>query len=298
MSENREARTELAVGLTVLASIVVLIGGIIWGKGISFRSDHKSYLVQFKQVYGLKEGSAVLVKGVTHGKVGNIALTDDGALVTVDIDRSVPIFTDATVLLFAPQLMGGRLVSIDPGKGPQKLEEGGRLRGTVPAGMGEVMASSGEVLNEMLLAVRQLRTTAMRVDSMFVKSNMVGRVEGSLANIEAMSSEMRKSLSNAAETLNQSAVEVRQSTEQVNMLLTDNRPRVDTLVTRLNQVVSDAENFTVNLKSFSNAMNDETGSLGKLVYNDSLHVQLIKTMNDLDALIIYLKEEGINVSLF
>jgi hypothetical protein len=73
---------------------------------------------------------------------------------------------------------------------------------------------------------------------------------------------------------------------------------VDTLMVRLNRVVVDAETFSRNLGEFSEAMNSETGSLGKLAFNDSLHAQLIQTMKDLDELVIYLKEEGINVSLF
>lgn len=298
MSSRRRPADEFAVGLTVIAAIIVLIGGILWGKGVSFNSDHQTFKVFFPEVYGLKEGSSVLVQGVAHGKVGTIQLEGRGATVTVLLDRSVRVYKDARVILFTPQLMGGRVVSIDPGNGPEPLKHNVILHGEVPAGMGEVMAASGQVLEELLKTVQQLHMTTARVDTLLVQSHLTERVESSLTNLEAMTVNLRDDLSDAAQSLRKGADEVHSSTEEIHQLVGDNRPRFDSLMVRMNRVVNETEVFSKNLGEFSTAMNEQQGSLGKLVYSDSLHEQLQTTLADLDALIVRLKKEGIKVSIF
>jgi len=298
VSANRKRLDEFSVGLTVLAAIVILIGGVIWGKGLSFKSHHTTYEVQFPEVYGLKEGSSVLVQGVAHGKVGSIQLVDGGARVQILLDDQVTLYRDAQVMLFTPQLMGGRMVTIKPGDGPEKLPAGSLLQGKVPAGMGEVMAQSGQVLNEMIDMIQQLNTTAKRVDSIFVKSNMVNRVDNTLTDLTEMTKSMKEDLSHTTEALRQGADEIRSSSVEFNTLLTDNRPRIDTLMVRLNRVAVEAESFSANLEQFSGQLSSQKGSLGKLVYSDSLHDELVRTLADTDSLIKRLKKEGIKVSIF
>lgn len=298
MSSKRRPADEFAVGITVIVAVLVLVGGILWGKGVSFRADHRTLKVHFPEVYGLKVGSAVLVQGVDHGKVGAIQLDGRGATVSILVDREVPIYTDAKVILFSPQLMGGRVVSIDPGAGPEVAKKSDVLQGKVPAGMGEVMAASGQVLQELLATIHQLHTTASRVDTLLVQSKLTTRVESSLTNLENMTESLKTELSQAAESMRQGAEEVHGSTREIHGMIADNKPRFDSLMVRLNRVVTETETFSDNLGSFSEAMNNQQGSLGKLVYSDSLHQQLQTTLTDLDALIVRLKKEGIKVSLF
>lgn len=298
MSANRRRLDEFSVGVTVLAAIIILIGGIIWGKGISFNSKHEIYEVQFPEVYGLKEGSAVLVQGVAHGKVGTITLNSDGARVQVLMDRDVVLYNDYKVLLFTPQLMGGRMVTIDPGKGPTELRPGALMDGEVPAGMGEVMAASGKVLDEMLDMIQQLNTTAKRVDSIFVKSDMVYRVDRTLTDLTEMTASMKQDLAVTTASLRDGAGQIRSSSEEFNTLLVDNRPRIDSLMVRLNNIAAEADNFSSSLETFGDQLTSQQGSLGKLIYSDSLHDELVRTLADTDSLIKRLKKEGIKVSLF
>ena len=298
MSTKRRRLDEFSVGITVLAAVVVLIGGIIWGKGISFNSEHTIYEIQFPEVYGLKEGSSVLVQGVAHGKVGPITLNSEGARVQILVDSDVILYDDAEVLLFTPQLMGGRMVTIDPGKGPNRLPSGSLMKGKVPAGMGEVMAASGAVLDEMLDMIQQLNKTAKRVDSIFVKSQMVDRVDQTLTDLTEMTSAMKRDLEMTTGSLRKGADQIRNSSVEFNGLISDNRPRMDSLMVRLNRVAFEAEQFSSNLESFSEQLTSQKGSLGKLVYSDSLHDELVRTLADTDSLINRLKKEGIKVSLF
>lgn len=298
MSKKDRKRDEFSVGLTVLIAVVVLIGGIIWGKGISFDAQHKVYYVQFSEVFGLKEGSAVLVQGVAHGKVGEIHLNEIGALVEINLDENIILYKDATVMLFAPQLMGGKMVTIDPGNGPAEFEQGGTLRGYIPAGVGEVVAGTGEVLDDVQSMVRQLKATAVRLDSAMIVSQMIPRIDSTLANLNAMTMNLRDNLDVASYQLRQGAETLNKTTREFDGMVSENRPRMDSLLVRLNTVADDAQQLSHNLSGFSRALNDQEGTIGKLAYSDTLHNQLVRTLANFDSLAKKLKKDGVTVKLF
>ncbi len=297
MSANRKA-DEFKVGLTVLLSLVVLTGGIMWGKRVSFKSEHQTYHVQFPSVYGLKEGSTVLIQGVAHGKVGAITLVSEGALVDVHLDREIILYEDSEVLLFAPQLMGGRIISINPGKGPKRLQPDVLLYGSVPSGMGEVMAASGEVVGELLAMIRQMRTTTMRLDSALVESRLGDRLNSSLEDLNVLTKALRTELHVATVSLTHGAEDIEASGRELHILMADNRPRVDSIMVRMNRVAEHAERITANVHALSNVLSDSGGSLGRLLYSDTLHNQLVRTLAEIDSMAATIKEKGVQVKLF
>ncbi len=297
MSAKRKA-DEFKVGLTVLLSLVVLTGGIMWGKRVSFKSEHQTYHVQFPSVYGLKEGSTVLIQGVAHGKVGTITLVSEGALVEVHLDREIILYEDSEVLLFAPQLMGGRIISINPGKGPKRLQPDVLLYGSVPSGMGEVMAASGEVVGELLEMIRQMRTTTMRLDSALVESRLGDRLNSSLEDLNVLTKALRTELHVATISLTRGAEDIEASGRELHILMADNRPRVDSIMVRMNRVAEHAERITANVHALSNVLSDSGGSLGRLLYSDTLHNQLVRTLAEIDSMAATIKEKGVQVKLF
>lgn len=298
MQGEQRNRDEFAVGTVVLVALVILIAGIIWGKGVRFRTDHAQYHVQFSEVYGLKEGSSVLVHGVARGKVAGISLDSNRAMVDIELERDVTLYRDARVLLFTPQLMGGRMVTIDPGNGPGRLEEGAVLAGEVPAGIGEVMAASGEVLNEVRGIVAHLNNTVAEIDTFMDIGRLGIRLESSLVDLNETTALLRDRLDRTSLSLEKGAAEIATTGGELREMVETNRPGMDNIVLRVNHVLGEVEEVTGNLKTFTEAISDTTGTVGKLVYSDSLHRQISRTLSDVDSLVSQLKKDGVKFSLF
>ncbi|MDP8205889.1 MAG: MlaD family protein [Candidatus Electryonea clarkiae] len=298
MEKKQNLTAEFWVGLTVLAAIIILIGGIIWGKGVTFQTEHQFFQVQFMEVYGLKEGSSVLVQGVARGKVGTISLDANRAVVDINLDHGVILYKDTQVLLFTPQLMGGRMVSIDPGSGPEQLEPGSVITGEVPAGVGEVMAASGEVLNEIRRMMGHLNNTVAHVESVLSVSKLGGRLDISLNDLNETTSMLRARLDSTSNKLKYGAERIADTGDELHMFVTDNRPKIDSLVIQMQGVANDVSIVSTNLKSLSEAVSDTTGSIGKMIYSDTLHDQIVRTLADIDSLAAKLKKEGVKIRLF
>jgi len=56
---------ELQVGIAVIFALVVLIGGIVWIKGVKVARQTYTTRVAFDEVGGLSAGDPVTVHGVT-----------------------------------------------------------------------------------------------------------------------------------------------------------------------------------------------------------------------------------------
>lgn len=289
---------EFAVGLTVFMAFIVLIGGVIWGKQVEFGGKYKSYTVVFSEVYGLKEGSSVLVRGVNKGKVGSIRLLSSNAEVVLAIDKTIDIYPDADVVLFSPQLMGGRQITIDPGKTGTPLADGSVLQGVVPAGVGEVLAESGEVLENISGVILQLKTISSRIDSLFVESELVQQVKTSTDNFRFLSEDLRSNLTDASETMLYTSQRLRSTSDDLHEVVSGNREIMVSTLMELETIATTTKNVTERLDNITSAIQSEEGTVGKLVYSDSLHATLVTTLTSLEGLITKLKKEGVKVSIF
>lgn len=99
---------ELLVGLVILASIVVGVGGTLWLQGASLGQARIPVDVRLESVGQLAEGNVVTYRGVTIGRVSRIEVEPDGAAVRVRLllNQEVTLPIDAAVVLGPESLFG------------------------------------------------------------------------------------------------------------------------------------------------------------------------------------------------
>ena len=77
-----ERKTEIRVGLTVLAGILIFIWILGWAKNISLKSDEQLINVRFNNVAGLEIGDLVTVNGLRKGYVQDMKVEPNNILVS------------------------------------------------------------------------------------------------------------------------------------------------------------------------------------------------------------------------
>ena len=78
---NEDKKTEVKVGITVLAAIIVFIFIYGWAKNFDLTSNEKNLTIKFETVAGLELGDLVSVNGVRKGLVNSVTTKDNFALV-------------------------------------------------------------------------------------------------------------------------------------------------------------------------------------------------------------------------
>ncbi|GAA2434320.1 hypothetical protein GCM10010191_55900 [Actinomadura vinacea] len=118
----------------------------------------------FDDVTGLLEGDLVKVAGTPVGQVGSIEVRRGKAVVGMEVDREVRVPDDSTAAIRWRNVMGQRVVYLEPGRAAAKLGDGGRVRHTRSVvDLGEIINSLGPLtknldpnqLNKILFAFTQ-----------------------------------------------------------------------------------------------------------------------------------------------
>lgn len=119
-------KTEFTVGLFMVGGIIALVYlSISLGNIDLFGSRFYSTTAMFESITGLKKGATVEIAGVTVGKVKEIKLEDELALVRMSIDRSVELSDDTVASIRTKGIIGEKFIKITPGGSGEVIEDGG-----------------------------------------------------------------------------------------------------------------------------------------------------------------------------
>ncbi len=127
-------KTEFAVGLFMVAGIFLLVYlSVTLGKVEIFSSRYYTAIAAFDSITGLKEGASVEIAGVQVGKVKNIILEDDMAMVELSILTDVSITDDIIASVRTKGVIGDKYVKLSPGGSDEYIEDGGIIMETESA---------------------------------------------------------------------------------------------------------------------------------------------------------------------
>jgi len=123
-----KASTEVIVGAFVLLGVVCLAYLSVSLGGVNLLGD-PYYRVTgvFNSVTGLRTGSSVEIGGVEVGKVLEISLDENQAVVTMGIRKGVTLSEDTIASVRTKGIIGDMFVKLTPGGSTEKVKPGGRL---------------------------------------------------------------------------------------------------------------------------------------------------------------------------
>ena len=128
------ATLNLWVGIFVIAGFVALL--FLAFKVGSFSSaniaDGYTVTAHFNNIGGLKESAPVKSAGVLVGRVTAIRFDTRkyDALVTLKLDRRIPMSTDTTASILTSGILGEQYVGLETGGEPDMLKEGSEIGST------------------------------------------------------------------------------------------------------------------------------------------------------------------------
>jgi phospholipid/cholesterol/gamma-HCH transport system substrate-binding protein len=117
---------EMYVGVFVIAGLIaVAILAVRLGDLALFRSSYTLY-APFTSVAGLRQGSPVQVYGIEVGRVTSMRLDPERqeAVVELDINADVSVYTDGSATIRTMGLIGDKYVAIYPGGAGERLKPG------------------------------------------------------------------------------------------------------------------------------------------------------------------------------
>jgi phospholipid/cholesterol/gamma-HCH transport system substrate-binding protein len=291
---------EIRVGLTILVAVLVLFFGIMWGKGYKIKSERFPRIIHFTSISGLEPGARVLVSGVNKGKVDDINLYPDRVEVRIQLDKEVILYTDATIYIDSPELMGGKVISIDPGSSGIHAPLDEPLVGSPAVGMSELMTMASEMRDDIQVLLASLNTTLVTINETFGTQEVKDNLQSSLANLNRASKKLDNMLGDNAPVIANAVTQLDSSAQRVHEILKEHDEEVEQTIDNFAEVSVEIKTLITELQDITSTINNQEGTVGKLIYEPDLYHHLDSMLIHLDSLITKFNREGIktHISLF
>jgi phospholipid/cholesterol/gamma-HCH transport system substrate-binding protein len=288
---KKELKREAKIGIIVIVAFAIFIWGLNYLKGINLLNPTNHFYASFNQIDGLVKSSPVMLDGYQVGLVREIEYQyDNPGHIVIDLDLNSKLkLPEGSKAIIKTEMVGTPKVVLKLGpQGGRMLQSGDTLiADRIPGIMDQL---SNGILADVQKLVQRANSLISDIDG--IVSN--GSLNNSLTSIEKTSRELQQ----ISSKLNRSMDKIPSILNNVDSLtakFSDAGTKVNQIdIVSLNRTLNNIENLSVKLDSPDNSM-------GLLLNDKSLYLNLNKTAQSADSLLLDLKERPkryVHFSLF
>ncbi len=293
---NKEIRT----GIIAIFTIVVLIYGINYLKGLNILDKNRIFHAKYDNIDGLLKGSVISLNGFNVGIVSNICLqSDNSILVSVKINEDFDVPANSILKISNQDLMGTKGISVILGNSDLLAKNNDTLTA-------EIENSLQDEVNKQILPLKnKAEGLISSVDSLMV-------IFTSVLNTDA-----RKNLASSFKNLDETFVLMSESMKELNKLVVTNEKNISNSIKNFESITGNISNnnesienilkkmssisdsvsskdigdIIKNLNNITNKISVGQGNLGLLNSDDQLYRNIEKTTNDISILVEEIKKD-------
>jgi phospholipid/cholesterol/gamma-HCH transport system substrate-binding protein len=281
---------EIRVGIVILLAIILFVGGMIWITETRVGDRGYTFQAAFPTVGGLAPGDPVQVGGVERGRVKAVDLREQDVLVTIWLPTSVKVRSDARVSVESLGLMGEKIVFITLGQSPETVAAGNVVQGVYTPGTSETMAQLSSVLEDLGHIVENLDATLGTDSARVTLRRTLENADRLVAQAMALVEETRPKVASAVEDFGRSATEVRSLVTAKRAQVERTVDRVDSATIHLDSLVEDLSATASAMRRLTAKIEEGKGTLGMLAQDDSLYIDLRRTLDTVDTLLVDIRK--------
>jgi phospholipid/cholesterol/gamma-HCH transport system substrate-binding protein len=280
---------EFKVGLFVAVGLILLYLGFNYLKGIDFFSSTNKYYVVYDNIDQLAVSNPVLINGFAVGRVSHIRILQNKQnriLVELDIDSDV-VLGDSTKAILNSDFLGGKSILLNIGKISHPLKPKDTLLAEVAKGMLDVLSETATpVADNLQTTLRKFNTI---IDNLSKNSQQLEQI---FAKLQVTPDLLNHAISNANSQVNDITGNFRTLTTNLNTTLNELKPTLANFRTlsdslkqmELNRTIRQTQKTLEVLSDAFGRLGKGDNTMGKLMTNDSLYVNLNNLLLRLDSL--------------
>ena len=242
---------EIKTAILVLSGILMFIVGFSYLKSNNIFSSDRTFFAIYDDIEGVSVGTPVTVSGFNVGSIQDISFYQNtmDILVKFRVESKVKFSKNSVAQIYETGLIGGKALAILPNNGPL-AQSGDTLMSSVAPGL-------TELVNDKLSPLQE------KIESTFVSADSLLKNINNVLDINSQN-QIKESFSQLLDL----AINLKESAENLNSIINSNEIKI-------NDIVSNVDNFSSNFSSLSNSFSDVELIIGNLT----------KTSNNLNSII-------------
>ncbi|MCC6864921.1 MAG: MCE family protein [Ignavibacteria bacterium] len=303
---DKDKRTLLKVGITIVISIIILLWGVAFLKDLKFGVETNDLTVYFMDVNGLKEGDPVSVNGVTKGKITKIELAPgDSVRVDFALSKEVTLRKDYNVSVAMIELMSGKQIYIKPGTSKELADISKPLVGAKTNDIVGLIGTMNEVGEDVKIIAKKLDTAMTKMTVTIENVNSLVGDDGLKSNIKGAASNFNLASRNLNLMLTDTRINVNSLTQKLNNIalnvdntVSDTKPEIKETFKDIRTLTTRLDSLTINLNNFVTGANDSNSTVGKLLTEDEMYNNINTALLNINKLVKKIEKDGIRLRLF
>ncbi|MEM9555543.1 MAG: MlaD family protein [Acidobacteriota bacterium] len=283
----------IKVGLFTAICLVVLGWLIFQVDDLNlFESDGQMVDVVFDSVAGLNEKAPVRVAGVKVGEVEELTLEGRQARARLRLENPIDLGVGARATISNAGILGDKFVELIPGPASAPpLPPNTVLQGETPISFDDALArfdSLGQSLQQLTgevsrqgdigQTVRRLldNLEATSADIRALVATNRGQLDSTIGNFEQFSGTLAAELPELVRQMSELAA-------RIDTLVAENQGNVSESMDNVRQLTAELGTSVDNLNEITGQLRRGEGTMGKLLYDDAAHDQLVDTLASVEG---------------
>ncbi|HHW58885.1 MAG: MlaD family protein [Bacteroidales bacterium] len=290
---------KILIAVIFIASIGFLYWGINFLKGLKIFSDNTIVYVDYDETYGLTTNSPVLLNGLNIGKVDEFKFISDDYKVRVRllIQTNIEIPKNSIALITSGDFLEGKVIKIILGDAKEYIKDNDFLKGEVSPDFTQILGAELSPLKEKAITLMASIDSTISIFQNIANPQVQNDLIMTIENIKKTTISLNKSLEN----IENISSNIKANNDKINQIITNINQITDTIKNSdLHLVINNLNKDIYELQKIIDTINMKSGTIGKLIYDDSLYFYLTKSSQSLNYLLEDLRKNPkryINLSL-
>lgn len=281
---KNQRNTEIKVGITVLLGIIVFIWILGWAKNFTLTSSEHVVKVKFNKVSGLEIGNDVTVNGVKKGHVKDFSVDKNEVIVTLFISNEVQLMSDAAIYLEMTDLMGGRKIDINPGYSNEPMDLNVVQTGIYRTDIAGLVTALGDFQGNVDVIIKEAAEVLQGINVFVKDETFKNDIKQGISNLNKVSLKLEQVLSENQQNLKEITQNTKELTSQTKTFIDENNEIWKRSIKNLDVVITKSDSLLSTLNRLSQETAAGKNNLGKLLYDDSLYIDLTESIRTLKQL--------------
>ncbi len=296
----RTKHSELGIGIGVTAATLIVVLGILaLGTSDLFVSGMR-IVMTVPDADGLAAGDSVLFRGIAVGTVDSLTIDRKGVVVEMKLKGNPDIPSDSRFVIKSSSLLGDKVVEIRPGVSTKKLRANAGVLGSSENGLLGLASSAGQVQ-------QQVSTILSNIDNLSGATTLksvygtINNLNETIATLQGILADNRLALKTTMDNLSAISGENRQPVRRTIQTLDATISSIDRTSIELQSAIRQTSSSLAALNSVLSQVEAGKGTLGKLVKDDSLYMEMKQAVSQFRALVEDIKknpQKYVTVKLF
>ena len=294
-----------------LVALVLLVGGIVWGKRAAFGVEERIVVFTASNTSGVDAGSVITVNGVRKGSVISVQTTPDGVTIQAGIDPTVLLKEDATGTIQMLEITGGKKIEVSTGKSERPLSADAAIPCVVAGDLGAVVGTFDQIAQKVDALLVRIDTTVGFANGLIGSPQLRGGVERTIQNTEQLTRSLNLLVADNRGKLERMLGNLDGTITELRDLVQRSSPGIDrslaaveqtaadarTVINSSSSVIRRADSLIAHVDALVGDIRNGNGIVAKLINDSTLTNELMLTLQNARGMIEEVRKYGINTNV-